>query len=113
MGRGGGFKLTACGLGKLWTLIMCRVRLFLRMNCSVHKEHCQKKGDKGIIVCRVLLLCVAVVVGATLVVVPHLVRHLSGVRDEVQAQLLLAIERGGARRARVPLLVQTAHTRVW
>lgn len=50
--------------------------------------------------------CVVVVVGGggTLVVALHLVRHLSGVRDEVQTQLLLAIERRGAHRARVPLV---------
>lgn len=53
-----------------------------------------------------------VVVSGTQAVFLHLVRHLSGVRDEVQTQLLLAIERRGAHRARVPLLVQTAHTLV-
>lgn len=41
-------RLTACGLGKLWALIMWRVRLFLRMNCSVQMEHWKKKKEKDI-----------------------------------------------------------------
>lgn len=75
------------------------------MNCSVHKEHWgEKKEGKD------LKFVMFVVVSGTRAVFLHLVRHLSGVRDEVQTQLLLAIERRGAHRARVPLLDQTAHT---
>lgn len=42
-------KLTACGLGKLWTLIMWRVKVFLRMNCSVHIEHWRQERKRVIV----------------------------------------------------------------
>lgn len=82
---------------------MCRVRLFLRINCSGQMEHCKKcqrdnmRGVKSTLVKRLCKLGLAPCVllcdrGEGL----HLVGHVSGVRDNVQPQLFLPAKCGRA-----------------
>lgn len=95
--------LTAWGLGWPWTFIMCIVKFFLYINCSLHVAH-WKKWQQGMRVKQFnqKLAQSSMLVGNE----EYLVGHFSCVGHNMRPQLILGVKHGGARWAGVCLQAQ-------